>query len=100
MTAAQFISLSITIAGFIIGIITSVAKLAAEYGKLKKEVEQNANRDKEERDHTREKFTKLYAITSSHETTLAGLQNNVTNLTSTCERIEAKLDRLIEKETK
>lgn len=32
--------------------------------------------------------------------TLVGLKNNVSNLTSTCQRIEAKLDRLIEKESR
>lgn len=96
----QLISISITVAGFIIGIITSVAKLSVRYGKLEKEMEENRDRDKEEREHTREKFTKLYATTNAHESLLAGLQNNVNNLASTCSRIEAKLDRLIEKETK
>ncbi len=32
--------------------------------------------------------------------TLVGLKNNVSNFTSTCQRIEAKLDRLIEKESR
>jgi uncharacterized coiled-coil protein SlyX len=99
MSVTGIISISITIAGFIFGIITTVAKLSIEYGKMRKELEQNETRDKEERTHTREKFADLYAKIGIHESTLAGLKNNVSNLTTTCERIEAKLDRLIEKET-
>lgn len=34
MTATALISFSITVAGFIIGIITSVAKLAVRFGKM------------------------------------------------------------------
>lgn len=100
MGIAGFITLGITIAGFIFGIIATVSKLSVEYGKLRNEIDQNESRDKEERAHTREKFTELYTRISGHDSTLAALQNNVSNLTTTCGRIETKLDRLIEKETK
>ena len=99
MSVTAIISFSITVAGFIFGIITTVAKLAIEYGRIKKEMEENEERDREERLHTREKFSDLYSKINLHESTLAGLKNNVTNLTSTCQRIESKLDRLIEKES-
>lgn len=99
-TTATTITFSITVAGFIFGILTTVAKLSVEYGRIKKELEENEERDKEERSHTREKFADLYSKINLHESTLAGLKNNVSNLTSTCQRIEAKLDRLIEKESR
>ncbi len=100
MGTAGIITLSITIAGFIFGIIATVSKLSVEYGKIRNDLDQNKARDKEERAHTREKFTELYTRISGHDSTLAALQNNVTNLTTTCGRIESKLDRLIEKESK
>lgn len=100
MSTTAIITFSITIAGFIFGILTTVAKLSVEYGRIKKELEENEERDKEERSHTREKFADLYSKINLHESALAGLKNNVSNLTSTCQRIEAKLDRLIEKESR
>ena len=100
MSPVTIISFSITIAGFIGGIIGCVAKLSTEYGKLKKTVEQNEKRDEEERAKVHVKFSNLFATTSAHESTLAALKNNVSNLQKTCERIESKLDRLIEKEVK
>ena len=96
MNAIAIISISITISGFLIGIISSVSKLAGEYGKLKNQVETNERRDVEERNHTREKFSELYNRTASHDTSLAALSNNVNSLSATCSRIESKLDRMIE----
>lgn len=98
-TATTIISISITIAGFIFGIIGSVFRLSVEYGRLKKTVEANENRDKEEREKTREKFSKLYATTNSHESTIAKLSNDISNTKQTLLRIESKLDRLIEKDS-
>ncbi len=100
MNITAIITFSITVAGFISGIIVTVSKLSVEYGKIRKELDSNSARDKEERSHTREKFSELYTRISSHDSTLAALQNNVSTLTTTCERIESKLDRLIEKENR
>lgn len=100
MSVTAIITFGITIAGFIFGMITTVAKLAINFGKMANELDQNQKRDSEERAHTREKFTELYSRISAHDSTLAGLRNNVSNLASTCERIESKLDRLIEKENR
>lgn len=60
MNITAIITFSITIAGFLFGIITTVAKLSVEYGRIKKEMEENEERDREERMHTREKFSDLY----------------------------------------
>ncbi len=100
MNATAIITFSITVAGFVFTMITLVAKLSVNFGKLSNRLDQNETRDKEERSHIREKFTELYSKINLHESTLAGLKNNVSNLTSTCQRIEAKLDRLIEKESR
>lgn len=100
MNATAIITFSITVAGFVFSMITLVAKLSVNFGRLSNRLDQNETRDKEERSHTREKFTELYSKINLHESTLAGLKNNVSNLTSTCQRIEAKLDRLIEKESR
>lgn len=100
MNATAVLGTAITVAGFIIGIITTVARLSMDYGKIKKEFEKNDERDKEDRAHTREKFSEIYGKLSVHDSSLSGLKNNVSNLTLTCERIESKLDRLIEKESK
>jgi len=100
MNAIALITFSITIAGFVFTMITLVAKLSVNFGRLSNRLDQNETRDKEERSHTREKFADLYSKINLHESTLAGLKNNVSNLTSTCQRIEAKLDRLIEKESR
>lgn len=100
MNATAILGTAITVAGFLIGIITTVARLSVDYGKLKKEFEKNDERDKEDRAHTREKFSEIYGKLSVHDSSLSGLKHNVSNLTTTCERIESKLDRLIEKESK
>ena len=100
MSTTVIITSSITVAGFIFGILTTVAKLSVEYGRIKKELAEKRERAGEERSHTREKFADLYSKINIHESTLAGLKNNVINLTSTCQRIESKLDRLIEKESR
>lgn len=100
MNTTVIISLGISIAGFVGSMITLVAKLSVNFGKLSNRLDQNESRNKEERAHTREKFSELYARISGHDSTLAALQNNVSTLTTTCERIESKLDRLIEKESR
>lgn len=48
MTTA-LISVAITVAGFIVGIITSVAKLAIRFGKMEQRLETDEERAKDER---------------------------------------------------
>ena len=94
------ISLGITIAGFIGGIIVKVADLSSKYGHLQEKVKNNEDRDIEERQKAGAKFTELYNRMSANESSVNALQTNVNNLTATCSRIESKLDRIIEREAK
>ena len=92
------ISLGITIAGFIGGIVVKVADLSSKYGHLQEKVKNNEDRDTEDRQKTSAKFTELYNRMSANESSVNALQTNVNNLTATCNRIETKLDRIIERE--
>ena len=94
------ISLGIAIAGFIGGIIAKVADLSSKYGRLQEKVKNNEDRDTEERQKTSAKFAELYNRMSANESSVNALQTNVNNLTATCNRIESKLDRIIEREAK
>ena len=49
MSATAIISFSVTIAGFIIGIITSVARLAVRFGRMEHQLETDEENAKEER---------------------------------------------------
>lgn len=97
MGIAAAITLGITIAGFAGGIIIKVSDLSIKFGKLTQTVEQSMERDREDRDQNNNRFNELYTRTNAHESSIAALTNSVTSLTSTCQRIESKLDRLIEK---
>ena len=94
------ISLGIAIAGFIGGVVVKVADLSSKYGRLQENVKNNENRDTEERQKTGAKFAELYNRMSANESSVNALQTNVNNLTATCNRIESKLDRIIEREAK
>ena len=94
------IGLGITIAGFIGGIITAVAKLAVKTGRVIEKLQANENRDDEERSKTSAKFSELYNLMAASESNARETQAKVDNLMGTCNRIETKLDRLIEREAK
>lgn len=94
------ICLGITIAGFVGGVIARVAQLSTKYGRLEEKMEMNERRDNEERSKTSVKFAELYNRMSANESSVNALQANVNNLMGTCNRIEAKLDRIIEREVK
>jgi chromosome segregation ATPase len=100
MNLATAITLGISIAGFIGGIIGTVATLSSKYGKLNETVSNNAQRDKEEREKASQKFAELYNRTNAHDASIAQLSGSVQNLNTTCSRIESKLDRLIEGKTR
>lgn len=97
MNTAQFISIGITAGGFIIGIITTVAKLASNFGKLESKVLHNEERDKEERDKSSIKFAELYNRIGINEGDVKEINTKVDSLTMTVSRIETKLDKLIER---
>lgn len=97
MSITGIISISITVAGFIGGIIATVAKLAHQTGRTMERVETNEKRDEEERAKTSAKFAELYKRISCTESDVNALQTNVNNIMGTCTRIENKLDRIIER---
>lgn len=100
MNVYTAISLGIAIAGFISGIIIKTADLSIKYGRLTEKMESNEKRDTEERQKTSAKFSELYNRMSANESSVNALQTSVSNITSTCSRIESKLDRIIEREVK
>ena len=93
-------SVGIAIAGFIGNIIVKVADLSNKYGRLQEKVKNNEDRDTEERQKAGAKFAELYNRMSANESRVNALQTNVNNLMATCNRIESKLDRIIEREAK
>ncbi len=97
MDVKVLVSISISIAGFIFGIIWKIVELSVKFGKIQQRIDNNEERDREERAHASVKFSELYNRTANHDALISGLANNVTTLSSTCSRIESKLDRLIEK---
>lgn len=91
------ITLGITIAGFIIGIIKTTSGISVDFGKMKQRLDNNEARDTEERAHASTKFSELYTRTSEHEAALSKLTTKVDNIDLTTQKMDAKLDRLIEK---
>lgn len=100
MSIYTSICLGITIAGFIGGIITAVAKLALKTGRLMERVDTNEKRDDEERAKASVKFSELYNRVGANESDTKETKAIVNNLSCTCSRIESKLDRIIEREAK
>lgn len=100
MNTYTIISLSIAIAGFIGGIITAVAKLATKTGRLMEQVESNEKRDAEERRATEANLKELFARMNATESEVKAQGASIQNLVATCNRIESKLDRIIEREAK
>jgi hypothetical protein len=96
MSVYTSICLAITIAGFIGGIITAVAKLATKTGRLMERLEQNEKRDAEEREKIGVNFTELYGRMNAVECDVKAQGTSINNLVATCTRIESKLDRLVE----
>lgn len=94
------ICLGITIAGFMGGIIVKVANLSARYGSMREKLSINEKREEEERTKNSAKFSELYNRMSANEGNAKETQAKVDALMGTCNRIEAKLDRIIERENK
>ena len=94
------ISLGSAIAGLLGGTLVKAAEISSKYGRMQENVKNNEDRDTEERQKTSAKFAELYNRMSANESSVNALQTNVNNLTATCNRIESKLDRIIEREAK
>lgn len=97
MSITAAITLGITIAGFVGGIVSAVSKLAAKVGRIMEKLEENERRDTEERGKTSEKFAELYNRVGATESNINALTTGFNNLNATCNRIESKLDRVIER---
>lgn len=91
-----YITLGITIAGFIGGIITAVAKLATKTGRIMERVENNERRDNEEREKINANLNELYSRMAAAEGDVKAQATAISNIVATCGRIETKLDRVIE----
>lgn len=96
MSIAAIITLSITIAGFIGGVVTALVKLGMKTGRLMERLEQNEKRDVEEREKIGVNFTELYGRMNAVECDVKAQGTSINNLVATCTRIESKLDRIIE----
>lgn len=96
MSIAAIITLSITIAGFIGGVIAALVKLGAIVGRLMEQLESNEKRDTEERAKVEANFKELYGRVNQTECDIKAQGTAINNLVATCSRIEAKLDRVIE----
>jgi hypothetical protein len=96
MNVYTLVSLSITIAGFIGGVVTALVKLGTKTGRLMERLEQNEKRDAEEREKYGVNFNELYGRMNVVECDVKAQETNINNLMATCSRIENKLDRLVE----
>ena len=94
MSIGASITLGITIAGFIAGILWKVADLSGKFGKLTEQIQQNSARAAEDRT----KLEQIEQKVTTHESSIAALYSAVDSITKTCDRIESKLDRLIERD--
>ena len=90
------ISLGIAIAGFIGGIITAVARLAINTGRLMERLESNEKRDSEEREKIAANFSELFGRMNAAECDIRSQATSIHNIEATCGRIETKLDRIVE----
>ena len=96
MNIYTIITLSITIAGFIGGVVTALVKLGMKTGRLMERLEQNEKRDAEEREKIGVNFTELYGRMNATECEVKSQGTAINSLVATCSRIETKLDRVIE----
>ena len=96
MSIAAIITLSITIAGFVGGIIAALVKLGAIVGRLMERLESNEKRDGEERAKIEANFSELYGRMNTAECEIKSQGTAIHNIEATCSRIESKLDRIIE----
>lgn len=97
MNLQTAITLGITIAGFVSGIVWKVADLSVKFGRITKQLEANEERDNEERRRNASKFTELYNSRNSQQETIMRLDTTMNNINGKLEKIDSKIDRLIER---
>lgn len=93
MTIQAAITLGISIATFLLGIIYKLGDLSVKFGRLTKTLESNDERDAEERRKNAEKFTELFNARNRHEATITRLDTTMRNIDAKLEKVDAKLDR-------
>lgn len=92
MTATMAITLGISIATFLLGIIYKLGDLSVKFGRMSKTLETNDERDAEERRKNAAKFTELYNGRNSHEAAITRLDTTMRNVDAKLEKVDAKLD--------
>ena len=97
MTLAEGITIGLAFAGLLGTFFGYAIHASNRTGHLEERVQTGADRAAEERAHTSLKFSELYTRTSEHDATLAALTTNVNNIALTTQKMDGKLDRLIEK---
>lgn len=93
MNTAAAITLGISIATFLLGIMYKLIDLSVKYGRLTRTLEANEERDAEERRKNAAKFTELYNGRNSHEAAITRLDTTMRNIDAKLEKVDAKLDR-------
>jgi hypothetical protein len=96
MNVYTSISICITIAGFIGGVVTALVKLGMKTGRLMERLERNEKRDAEEREKIAANFSELFGRMNAAECDIRSQATAIHNIEATCSRIESKLDRIIE----
>ncbi len=93
MNMAAAITLGISIATFLLGIIYKLGDLSVRFGRMAKTIEANEERDAEERRKNAAKFTELYNGRNSHEAAITRLDTTMRSIETKLEKVDAKLDR-------
>ena len=73
MTAGAAITLGITVASFILGIIYKLIDLSVRFGRFSRQMEDNEKRDNEEREKATRKFEELYNARNRSEAYRTGV---------------------------
>jgi septal ring factor EnvC (AmiA/AmiB activator) len=87
------ITVGISIATFLLGIIYKLGDLSMKFGRMAKTIEANDERDAEERRRNSAKFSEIYSDRNRHEAAIARLDTTITNIDTKLEKVDAKLDR-------
>lgn len=93
MNTAAGITLGISVATFLLGIMYKLVDLSVKFGRMARTLEANDERDAEERRKSAAKFTELYNGRNSHEAAITRLDTTMRNIDSKLEKVDAKLDR-------
>ncbi len=96
MNVPAMITLGITIASFMLGIIYKLIDLSVRFGRFSRQLEENERRDLEEREKSARKFEELFRDRNRHDSSLARLEESIRGITSSLAKIDSKLDRIME----